>query len=178
VLILRDVLSWRAAEVAALLDISVAATNSTLHRARQTLAQAYVPVDIAASDPKRSVPARLHSLLDRYVRAWETADIAGLVALLRDDAVVTMPPGLKIIGRDDIAAFLASSVFDGGRRIRLAPVSTNASLSYVLSSGRPMDADVSPYAILVVEVDGDQPAVTRMTVFADPRLVARFASGG
>src|SRR5207249_3074376 len=79
VLILRDVLAWQAAEVADLLELSVPATNSTLHRARRLIAER----DRLA--PERA--SGIRALLDRYVRAWETADIPGLVALLRDEAV-------------------------------------------------------------------------------------------
>jgi Sigma-70, region 4 len=114
VLILRDVLGWHATEVAGLLDMSVPAANSALHRARRTLARGYAPVEME--------PGRLRSLLDRYVQAWEAADIAGLVALLRHDAVVSMPPGVMVAGRDEIGVFLARSVFVEGLRIRLRPI--------------------------------------------------------
>jgi len=103
VLLLRDVLGWRAAEVAELLGLSLPATNSALHRARLALAGSYAPVGRAAAVE----PGRLRSLLDRYVRAWDSADVAGLVKLLREDAIVSMPPGLTIVGVEAIAAFLS-----------------------------------------------------------------------
>jgi RNA polymerase sigma-70 factor (ECF subfamily) len=168
VLLLRDVLGWRANEVADLLGLSVPAANSALHRARLALAGSYAPPS-AARAPE---PGRLRSLLDRYVRAWEAADIAGLVSLLREDAVVSMPPGLTIAGADAIVRFLADAVFAGGRRIRLQPVRTNASVAYLIRSG-PSVAALEPFAILTVDIDAD-PSVIRMGVFSDPRLVARF----
>ena len=85
VLILRDVLDWRAAEVAALLDLSVAAVNSALQRARARL-----PADHdSVVEPQQ---ARQRELLDRYVAAFENADVAGLVAVLTEDAMFEMPP--------------------------------------------------------------------------------------
>jgi RNA polymerase sigma-70 factor (ECF subfamily) len=183
VLLLRDVLGWRANEVAALLGLSVPAANSALHRARRALADSYAPPSAAlALAPE---PGRLRSLLDRYVRAWEAADIAGLVSLLREDAVVSMPPDLTIAGAEAIGRFLANAVFAGGRQIRLEAVRTNGAVSYLIRSG-PSAAELEPFAILTVEVDldagdarpaeaPDSPLVFRMGVFSDPRLVARFS---
>lgn len=177
VLILRDVLSWRATEVAELLELSVPAANSTLHRARQTLARGYrrrAGTAVSAGTPPLAEPGRVRTLLERYVRAWESADIAGLVALLRDDAVVSMPPGLTVVGSSAIGAFLAESVFGHGLRIRLVPTSANADDAYLIYSGTTDDAVVSPYAVLVVDVDDATTRIARMAVFADPGLVERF----
>ena len=92
-----------------------------------------------------------------------------------------MPPGLSIVGRVAIAEFLATAVFDHGRSVRLDPVPTNAETAFLLSSRRPTDAAFEPYAVLVVGLDaadsGDA-IVSRMTVFTDARLVARFAGRG
>jgi RNA polymerase sigma-70 factor (ECF subfamily) len=102
VLILRDVLRWRAAEVADLLDTSVDAVNSTLRRARTALAgardaQPAPPVD-ATVDPRA---------LARYVDAFERFDVDRIVALLREDAVVSMPPyALWLRGGDAFGRFL------------------------------------------------------------------------
>lgn len=100
VLILRDVLGWSAAEVAALLDLSVAAVNSALQRARS-----HLPAD---SDPL--VPPseeRQRELLDRYVAAFQNADVDGLVAVLTEDALYEMPPFLTWFqGSAAIGAFL------------------------------------------------------------------------
>ena len=179
VLILRDVLGWRAAEVADLLGLSVPAANSALHRARRALEATYAPAVPrgaagAAAFARTPESGRLRSLLDRYVRAWESADVAGLVSLLREDAVVSMPPGLTITGAEAIARFLASSVF-AGRRIRLVPVRTNGVAAFVIHSGA-TGADIAalePYAILTLDIDPEL-RIRRMGVFADPRLVARF----
>jgi RNA polymerase sigma-70 factor, ECF subfamily len=180
VLILRDVLGWRAAEAAALLGVSVPAANSALHRARGALAETYLRPGAASAATSARAPGRVRSLLDRYVRAWEAADIAGLVSLLREDAVVTMPPGLAIVGRAAIFEFLATSVFDLGRQIRLERVGSNGDAAYLLSSRRPIDGRTDlafePYAVLVVDLDTDATAVSRMTVFVDPKVIARFTT--
>lgn len=180
VMILRDVLAWRAAEVAELLGVSVPATNSTLNRARAALARTYVPVGADPAAAVQAVPGRLRALLDRYVRAWEAADVAGLVMLLREDAVVAMPPAVLISGRAAIAEFLAASVFDGGREVRLRPVASNAGVAYLLSSRRPTSVAFEPYCVLVVDTDATdpaEPAVARMTVFVERRVVERFVEG-
>ena len=172
VLILRDVLSWRAAEVAELLELSVPAVNSALHRARTTVSREYVPISAATHHPKSAEPSRLRSLLDRYVQAWEAADVAGLVALLRDDAVVSMPPGLTLTGPAEIGAFLARSVFVDGTRMRLMPVHANGSTGFVVFSGSGADTRLRAYAVLILEADGSRFA--RISVFVDRRLIARF----
>jgi RNA polymerase sigma-70 factor (ECF subfamily) len=86
VLLLRDVLGWSAAEAAQLLDVSVASINSALQRARATLDARY-----ASDRPVEPDEAR-RALLDRYVQTWEAADLDGFVALLKDDAILLMPP--------------------------------------------------------------------------------------
>jgi RNA polymerase sigma-70 factor (ECF subfamily) len=102
VLILRDVLGWTGAETAELLETTVTATNSALQRARATI-EAEAPARVVA--PGRRTQ---RALLQRYVDAWERADMAALVALLREDAVLTMPPEPAIAGAGAIAAFLAA----------------------------------------------------------------------
>ena len=171
VLILRDVLAWQAAEVGELLEISVSAANSALHRARTTISNQYNRPSRAVERMPAAEPGGLRALLERYVRAWETADVAGLVALLREDAVVSMPPAVLIRGRDAIGTFLADAVFAGGVWIRLVPISANRTPAFALYSG--VGAGVLPlYALLVVDVAGR--TVERMSVFTDPRLPARF----
>ena len=172
VLILRDVLSWRAAEVAQLLEMSVPAVNSALHRARTTVSREYVPISAAIHHPEIAALSRLRSLLDRYVQAWEATDVAGLVALLRDDAVVSMPPGVTLTGPQEIGAFLARSVFIDGTRMRLMPVHANGSAGFVVFSGSRADTRLRPYALLILEADDSR--IARISVFVDRRLIARF----
>ncbi|HEY9304369.1 MAG TPA: sigma-70 family RNA polymerase sigma factor [Mycobacterium sp.] len=102
VLILRDVLGWSAAEVAALLDLTVAAVNSALQRARS-----HLPADNDALVPP-SEP-RQRELLDRYVAAFQNADMDGLVAVLTEDAVFEMPPFITWFqGAASIGGFLGA----------------------------------------------------------------------
>ncbi len=173
VLILRDVLSWHAAEVASLLDLSVPAVNSALHRARTTVASRYAPASAVAERTTVAQAGKLRSLLERYVRAWEAADVAGLVALLRDDAVVSMPPGLVIAGATEIGLFLAGSVFVAGTRIRLQAVRSNGGPTFVIYSGTGLDP-LQAYAVLVLDALPGDARIARMSVFVEPGLIARF----
>jgi RNA polymerase sigma-70 factor (ECF subfamily) len=167
VLILRDVLGWRATEVADLLETSVPSVNSALHRARTTVSARYAAPPVGAT-------GSIRALLDRYVRAWESADIAGLVALLRDDAIVTMPPGLSFAGREAIGAFLETVVFERGTRRRLRPIRANGRPGFVADSGA-SDGALTAFAVLVLEVDAS--GIARIDAFSDPRVLARFPAG-
>src|SRR5262249_42684834 len=120
VLILRDVLRWRAAEVAVLLETSVDAVSSTLRRARAALGA--VDRESAPSHPS----AGDRELLASYVDAFERHDVDALVGLLRDDAILEMPPfELWMRGRDDILRWLVS--VDAFGRERMTPVNANGS---------------------------------------------------
>jgi RNA polymerase sigma-70 factor (TIGR02960 family) len=100
VLILREVLGWSAAEVAAHLDLSVAAVNSALQRARS-----HLPAD--SDSLVQPSEQRQRELLDRYVAAFENADVAGLVTVLTEDAVFEMPPFITWFqGSTTIGGFL------------------------------------------------------------------------
>jgi len=110
VLILRDVLDFSAIETAEVLDLTVSAVNSALHRARTSLSHGYQRYDIQVYDE------HTQSLLELFVKAWESADVDGLVALLKEDAALAMPPSPSWFrGRDAIRVFLAGTIFaDGG----------------------------------------------------------------
>ncbi|MGW7369466.1 sigma-70 family RNA polymerase sigma factor, partial [Streptomyces sp. NPDC054841] len=102
VLILREVLAWKAAEVAELLGTSVASVNSALQRARATLAES----GPAASDPADPLDEEQQKLLERYVAAFEEYDMKALTALLHEDATMSMPPyDLWLHGHDDIVGW-------------------------------------------------------------------------
>jgi RNA polymerase sigma-70 factor, ECF subfamily len=144
VLILRDVLGWSAAEVAGLLDTTPAAANSALQRARATIEGELGVRPVA--------PARAgeRDLLRRYVDAWEQADIAALVALLRDDAVITMPPQPAIHGAAAIGAFLqrVSSRLD----LVAKPSAANRQPAVALYE-RTRDAGLVPHRLLLLDVE-------------------------
>lgn len=102
VLILREVLGWPATEVAALLDLSVAAVNSALQRART-----HLPADVDSR--AQPLEERQRELLDRYVAAFQNADVDELVAVLTEDALFEMPPFLTWFrGNANIGAFLGA----------------------------------------------------------------------
>lgn len=189
VLILRDVLNWHASEVAVLLDLSVPAVNSALQRARGTVATRYRPHAQPASGTGRGDAGHLRALLDRYVRAWEAADISGLVALLRDDAVLSMPPGTAVTGARAIGAFLAATVLARGGRRRLMPTRANGGPAFIvygpgtadaalaaaaLADAATVDAPIRALAVVLLQADGQR--LARIDAFFDPRLFARFGA--
>ena len=170
VLLLRDVLVFRAAEVAALLDMSVQAVNSAHQRARTTLRSNYNSSERSRTTMPARQPSAPH-LLERYVRAWEAADVAGLVALLRDDAVLTMPPKPTVIGARPIAVFLAESIFTIAP-MRLFETHANDSPAFAAYFKAPSGNRLSLFALLVIASDGHQ--ITHIHAFADPHVLARF----
>jgi RNA polymerase sigma-70 factor, ECF subfamily len=147
VLILCEVLKWQATEVAELLETTVASVNSALQRARATLAAHRGE----ALDP--TLDAGHRALLDQYVDAFERYDIPALVALLRDDVVLSMPPwDLWLVGPDELAAwFLGQGAACEGSR--LVPVEVNGTAGF--GSYKPAgDGRWEPWAVQLVEVAG------------------------
>ena len=109
VLVLRDVLGFRANEVAGMLDTTVESVNSALKRARASLQRRQSPTDEREPAPAADSPAE-DALVAEFVRAWESADIDALVALLTDDVFMSMPPmPFEYEGRDVVAGFCAGS---------------------------------------------------------------------
>lgn len=170
VLILRDVLDWPAAEVAALLDITVPAVKSALHRARTTLAHRGQAVRVGTMAALNE-PAQ--TLLDRYVQAWETADIPTLLALLKEDATFSMPPiPAWYRGRETIGRLVSTTVFSGevSGRWRLLPTRANGQPAfglYQLNQGA-----YSAYGIQVLTFAGA--FITDITTFRNPALFPYF----
>jgi RNA polymerase sigma-70 factor, ECF subfamily len=168
VLILRDVLGWHAAEVAELLGVSAPAANSVLQRARAQLVQA----SPAEDDLREPDDPADRELLDRYAAAFQSADVAALTALLREDATMEMPPQpYWFAGRDQVSRFLKSRVLTAPGLFVLVPTSANGRPAF----GAYMRADDGTYAghgIQLVSVDGQQ--VTRIVSFNDAALLAMF----
>ncbi len=168
VLLLREVLGWQASEVAELLDTSVASVNSALQRARETL-------DRAEARPARPPPeSKVKELLERYVRAWEGAQLDGLVALLRDDAVLSMPPmSAWFQGKEAIAAAIGAMVFtpDAAGRYRFVATVANA-LPALAMYRRDERGRYLADAVHLLELDGEK--IATLTAFLDPRLVAEL----
>ena len=167
VLILREVLRWQATEVAELLDTSVASVNSALQRARATLAG----TDLS-TPPRADVmsPAQAE-LLARYVEAFERYDIPSLVALLHDDAVMSMPPyNFWLQGPVEMGKwFLGQGIGCSGSRL----VATAANGQAAFGSYRPdPDGGWVPWAIQVIDVAGDR--IVGHHNFLDTGLFAVF----
>jgi RNA polymerase sigma-70 factor, ECF subfamily len=167
VLILRDVLRWRADEVAGLLGSSVASVNSALQRARAAMA---VRVPDRDGSPGRPVDAAEADLLDRYVDAFERYDIDALVTLLHEDATQDMPPfAMWLRGREDIGRWMLGPGAEcrGSRLLRVRANGAPAIAQYRPSGpgGRH-----EPWALHVLDVrDGRVAAVTS---FLDTGLFA------
>jgi RNA polymerase sigma-70 factor, ECF subfamily len=165
VLILRDVLRWRAAEVAVLLETSADAVNSVLRRARAALTA--VDRDAAPSEP----PADERELLAAYVDAFERNDIDALVGLLRDDAVLEMPPfELWMRGPADIRRWLIAA--DALGQEHLTPVAANGSPAVAVYRPTAPGGRPSAFAIQVLDVVGG--GIAGIHVFLDPALFALF----
>lgn len=148
VLILREVLAWKASEVAELIDTSVASVNSALQRARATLAERPED-DTAVSDP---LDEEQQKLLDRYVAAFEGYDMAALTALLAEDAVMTMPPfDLWLRGTEDITGFM-STMGAPCANGRLLPVNVNGTPGFAQYKPDPENGGYMPWSIQVIEI--------------------------
>ncbi len=123
VLILRDVLGFHASEVAGMLDATVESVNSALKRARASLQRRRPPAG-HGPPPAPGSPAE-DAIVAKFVRAWESADLDGLVTLLTDDVFVSMPPmPFEYEGRD-VVGRLSASLFRSGRRFDLVPTRAN-----------------------------------------------------
>jgi RNA polymerase sigma-70 factor (TIGR02960 family) len=124
VVVLRDVLGFHANEVAAMLDSTVESVNSALKRARASLQRQRTPTADREPPPAPDSPTE-HALVAKFVRAWESADLDALVALLTDDVVASMPPmPFEYEGREVVARFCAS-LFRAGRRFELVRTRAN-----------------------------------------------------
>jgi RNA polymerase sigma-70 factor, ECF subfamily len=172
VLVLRDVLGFRAAEVASLLGVSEPAVNSALQRARATMASQLPRLDRDRASLPRS--ARQRDLAARFATAFASHDIDGVVALLTDDAWLTMPPvTLEYQGPAAIGRFLRDvAAWHGGRPYRLVPIGANGQSAFGLyvSDGRsPM---FGAHGIVVLTLADDR--ISGITRFVDNSLMSWF----
>ncbi|MEU9550846.1 sigma-70 family RNA polymerase sigma factor [Streptomyces werraensis] len=150
VLILREVLAWKASEVAELLGTSVASVNSALQRARATLAERREPgADAAVADP---LDEDQKKLLDRYVAAFEGYDMSALTALLHEDAIMTMPPfDLWLTGADDITGFM-TTMGAACANSKLLPVEVNGLPGFAQYKPDPENGGYTPWAVQALEI--------------------------
>ncbi|MGC9537810.1 sigma-70 family RNA polymerase sigma factor [Streptomyces sp. UG1] len=167
VLILRDVLAWRAPEVAALLGTSTAAVKSSLQRARARLDEV-VPDEDLVEEPEGTAD---REVLDRYVAAFENADLDTLIGLLRDGVELEMPPYLEwYSGSKDVLRFLRARVHEKGtlRMVRTRANGQPAVAMYV----RDADGVFRGHSVQVLTVAAG--SVARITAFLDPDVLVRF----
>ena len=166
-LILREVLAWSAAEVAELLDTTVASVNSALQRARATLAAS----GVAEGGAPEPLTTEDRALLARYVAAFEAYDIPALVALLHEDASISMPPlALWLKGRRDLHDWYVG--FGAGcRGSVLVPVEANGAPAFAQYKPAP-DGGLASWSIQVLELSGGE--LVHVHHFLDPALFARF----
>ncbi|MEW2548175.1 sigma-70 family RNA polymerase sigma factor [Streptomyces sp. NPDC047002] len=170
VLILRDVLAWRAAEVAELLDTSTAAVNSALQRARAQLQEVSATEDEVSGDRLDEQGRRL---LDGYAKAFETADVDALLKLLHSDATLQMPPEpLWFTGRENIGAFFAQHVFPRSGPQRVLRTSANGGQPTMATYWRGADGMYHPHALQVLTLGGR--GIVGIVAFRDASLFQSF----
>jgi RNA polymerase sigma-70 factor (ECF subfamily) len=163
VLILCEVLRWKATEVAELLDMSVASINSALQRARATIAASNLSSDVVGPD----LDPGQQAMLERYVEAFQRYDLTALTATIRADARMSMPPyDMWLEGRDDILAwFFGPGVGCTGSRLVPAP-KANGAVAWGQYKPAESGSGYDPWALQVVELAPDgRPA--ELTFFLD-----------
>ena len=166
VLILCEVLRWKATEVAELLDTTVASVNSALQRARATLEAS----DVSSTDPAPAMDESQRELLMRYVEAFERYDMDALTSLIQEDATQSMPPyELWLSGRENILRWWVGPGA-GCRGSRVIPTVT-ANGSPAFGQYKPSDSGsgYDPWALQVLEIaDG---RIVELTFFLDTERV-------
>jgi RNA polymerase sigma-70 factor (ECF subfamily) len=166
VLILCEVLRWKASEVAELLDTSVASVNSALQRARATLDES----NLSAADTSSSVDEADAELLARYVQAFEQYDMDALTSLIQEDATQSMPPyDLWLSGRDDILRWWVGPGA-GCRGSRVIPtVAANGAPAFGQYKPSASGSGYDPWALQVLEISGGR--IVELTFFLDTERV-------
>lgn len=168
-LILRDVLGFRAAEAAGILECSVDAANGLLMRARATIAR-QLPPGKRERPPLPGSPAELH-IVTRFTDAYERGDTNAIIALLTDDATLTMPP-LPFIyqGRGPVADF--HTAICATHRFRLIPTRANGQPAFGCYLRDPAAPVARGHGLIVLTLSGEQ--VTAITRFLDNSILTRF----
>ncbi len=178
VLILREVLGFSAQEVSDTLDTTVASVNSALQRARKTLGE---------RRPERSQQVTLRSLgdeqlravVERYMDAWEHGDVDAVVALLAEDATLTMPPMATWFRGEGVVVFLTEWAFsgraynaEGNRRVRVVPAHANGQPAIGTYAWNEEAESHLPTVLQVLTFDGSR--ISEITGFVDPSVFSRF----
>jgi RNA polymerase sigma-70 factor (ECF subfamily) len=173
VLVLRDVLGYPAAQAADMLAVSEVSVNSALQRARATLA-AQRPAADRDTAPRS---ARERELTSRFADAFEAADTGRLMALLTEDALLTMPPEpLEYQGHAAIAEFFQSRPWWGGQLTRLVPTRANNQPAFGYYRAAPHAPVAHAHSLVVLTLAGDK--ICAITRFGDINLFPRFGLPG
>jgi len=165
-LLLHDVLDFSHDEVAGVLESSPSAVNSLLYRARETMSASPIAIPADPDDPA------IKALLDRYVEAWERADISEFVATVSADVRLSMPPiPTWYQGTADVAAFVEAAIFGPARPYGVTMRLGGANGQPALATYEPgPDNTMVASGLQVLDVDGDSRTITAITSFRDPDL--------
>jgi RNA polymerase sigma-70 factor (TIGR02960 family) len=170
-LVLRDVRGFRTAEVAAMLDMSEASVKGALQRARAAL-RARLPATERERAPRPN-SARERQLAGRFADAVESGDTDEVVALLTDDALLTMPPQpLEYQGHEAIGAFLRHRAELRGAALRVVPTRANTQPAFGCYLPDAHAAIARPYGLIVLTLEGE--AIAAITWFSDTGLFRHF----
>jgi RNA polymerase sigma-70 factor (TIGR02960 family) len=170
-LVLRDVLGFPAAQAAGMLAVSEVTVNSALQRARATIAAQLPAASRDGSPAPRS--ARERELTSRFADALEAADTDRLVALLTEDALLTMPPApLEYQGHAAIAEFFRTRGWWGGQAIRLVPARANLQPAFGVYPADPSAPNAHPRDLVVLTLAGDK--ICAITRFGGDDLFPQF----
>jgi RNA polymerase sigma-70 factor (TIGR02960 family) len=171
VLVLRDVLGFRTAEVAEMLDTSEVSVKGALQRARAALRKRLPGADRERAPRADSAGER--RLVGRFADAVESGDVDGMVALLTDDAWLTMPPlPLEYQGHDAIGAFLRHREVLRGRPLRVVPTRANTQPAFGCYLPDTQTAIAHAHALFVLTLEGGQ--VSAITWFGDKSVFPHF----
>jgi RNA polymerase sigma-70 factor (ECF subfamily) len=170
-LLLHDVVGWSAGETAAILDMSAVAVNSALQRARATLKR---HSSSEGRSEREIATARQRALLDRYVRAWEAKDLDGLMALLKEDAILSMPPVSEWYqGREAIRTLFAWAWEEFSySAFRMIETAANGQPAFALYARRKGDLQWHARAIHVLTFEGE--SISVLANFLDTDLFRSF----
>ena len=171
VLVLRDVLGYRAEEVADMLETSEASVNSLLRRARAAF-ESRLP---ATGRERAPLPdsKRERDVVGRFAETVEDGDISGMLALLTDDAWLTMPPLPHMYqGHDAIGAFLGGAAERRGAPLRLVPTRANGQPAFGCYLARARGEVARPFSLFVITLEGDR--ISAITWFADTGVFSQL----
>jgi RNA polymerase sigma-70 factor (TIGR02960 family) len=172
VLVLRDVLGFRAAEVAQMLGATEVAVNRLVHRARRAMDRDARPGTLVEAPLPDS--AEEQALVARFATAFQSGDVAGVIALLTDDALMTMPPeAAEYVGPAAIGRFLSTVPAAGSlERFRLVPTRANGQPAFGCYLKDPHTPIAHAYGLMVLTLRGDR--VAGLAGFADTAVFASF----